>query len=235
MAPSKQPFWRLLRMRIVQLVLIVLVTPSLIIVAYRFINPPLTPLMVIRLAEGEGIDKQWVPLARMSPHLVQAAIASEDNLFCSHAGFDVAALKQQLQTHRAGGKPRGASTITMQVAKNILLWPGRDPLRKMIEAWLTPQIELLWSKQRILEVYLNVVELGPGLYGAEAASRRYFGKSADALTREEAARLVAILPNPRAWSATRPGPVVRGRTAAIARRIGQLGPLLDCAKVPRNS
>jgi monofunctional glycosyltransferase len=222
------------RARLIRLLVILLVTPSAIIIAYRHVNPPVTPLMVIRLAQGEGINKHWVPLEQISPHLARAAIASEDNLFCSHLGFDVSALKQQMQTYRAGGRPRGASTITMQVAKNILLWPGRDPLRKLIEAGLTPQIELFWSKQRILEVYLNVVELGPGLYGVEAASRALFGKPASTLSREEAARLMAILPNPREWSAVRPGPLVRARVAAINRRIDQLGPLLDCSRVPRD-
>jgi monofunctional glycosyltransferase len=222
-----------LRSRLVRLLLILLMTPSAIIIAYSHINPPVTPLMLIRLAEGEAINKHWVPLEQISPHIIRAAIASEDNLFCSHSGFDVRALKQQMQTFRAGGRPRGASTITMQVAKNILLWPGRDPVRKVIEAGLTPQIELFWSKQRILEVYLNLVELGPGLYGVEAASRTLFGKRASTLDRDEAARLAAILPNPREWSAVRPGPFVRARANAITRRIDQLGTLLDCSRIPR--
>jgi monofunctional glycosyltransferase len=226
---------RPLRSRLVRLLLILLVTPGAIIIAYRHINPPITPLMVIRMAQGEGINKHWVPLEQISPHLARAAIASEDNLFCTHFGFDVLALRQQMETFRTGGRPRGASTITMQVAKNILLWPGRDPVRKVIEAGLTPQIELFWSKQRILEVYLNVVELGPGLYGVEAAARTLFGKPASTLSRDEAARLVAILPNPREWSAVRPGPIVRARVNAINRRIDQLGPLLDCARSSRGA
>ena len=110
------------------------------------------------------------------------------------------------------------------------LWPGRDPLRKLLEALLTPQIELTWSKRRIMEVYLNVAETGPGLYGAEAAARAYFGKPAEALTRREAALIAAVLPDPRAWSPARPTRYIRSRAATIERRIGQLGPLLDCVE-----
>lgn len=234
-APTHRPSRRPLRSRLFRLLLILLLTPSAVILAYRYVNPPLTPLMVIRLAEGAAINKHWLPLEQISPHLARAAIAAEDNLFCRHFGFDFAALKQQMEAYRDGDRPRGASTITMQVAKNILLWPGRDPLRKVIEAGLTPQIELFWSKQRILEVYLNVVELGPGLYGVEAASRTLFGKPASTLSRDEAARLMAILPNPREWSAVRPGPLVRARVQTIHRRIDQLGPLLDCGSVRRGA
>lgn len=231
-ASGRRQSRRPLRARLARLLLVLLVTPSALIFTYRYIDPPVTPLMLIRLAEGEAINKHWVPLEQISPHITRAAIASEDNLFCSHSGFDVRALKQQMQTLRAGGRPRGASTITMQVAKNILLWPGRDLVRKVLEAGLTPQIELLWSKQRILEVYLNLAELGPGVYGVEAASQTLFGKRASALERNEAARLMAILPNPREWSAVRPGPLVRARVSAINERVNQLGPLLDCARVP---
>ncbi len=231
-APSTRSLHRSLRARLLRILLILVVAPSAIILAYRYVNPPLTPLMVIRLIEGEPINKHWMPLEQISPHVARAAIASEDNLFCRHFGFDMPAMKQQIQAYFAGRRPRGASTITMQTAKNILLWPGRDPLRKVIEAGLTPQIELLWSKQRILEVYLNVVELGPGLYGVEAASRALFGKSASRLSRSEAVRLMAILPNPREYSAVWPGPVVRARVNRINRRIDQLGPLLDCGRAP---
>ncbi|TVR82321.1 MAG: monofunctional biosynthetic peptidoglycan transglycosylase [Rhodospirillales bacterium] len=211
-----------------RLLLAVLVAPTVVVIAYRWIDPPLTPLMMIRLIEGEGLSRQWVPLHRMSPHLPKAVIAAEDNLFCRHNGFDTEALRHQLTVWRSGGRPRGASTISMQTAKNILLWPGRGPVRKLVEVWLTPQLELVWSKQRILEVYLNVAEMGPGIYGAEAAARAYFGKPAAALSEREAALLAAILPNPRAWSAAPPGPYVQRRAAVLVRRIPQLGPLLDC-------
>lgn len=234
-ATGNRPARRPLRSRLLRLLLILLLTPSAIIIAYRYVNPPVTPLMLIRLTEGETIAKHWMPLEEISPHLARAAIAAEDNLFCRHFGFDFEALKQQMQAYWEGSRPRGASTITMQVAKNILLWPGRDPLRKVIEAGLTPQIELFWSKERILEVYLNVVELGPGLYGVEAASQALFRKSASALNRDEAARLMAILPNPREWSAVRPGPFVRARVQTIHRRMNQLGPLFDCGRGRRGA
>jgi monofunctional biosynthetic peptidoglycan transglycosylase len=163
--------------------------------------------------------------------LAQAVVASEDNLFCrDDLGFDFEALAGQIAAWRDGERPRGASTITMQTAKNLLLWPGRDPIRKIIEAWLTPQVALLWPKQRIIEVYLNVVEFGPGLYGAEAAARRLFGRSAATLTLEQAVQLAVVLPDPLHWSAAHPGPYVRERTETIERRIGQLGPLLDCTR-----
>jgi len=185
---------------------------------------------VWRLVQGEGLSKDWRSLGDISPYLPQAVIASEDNRFCVHRGFDWTELHGQLDRAIAGQSTRGASTISMQVAKNVLLWPGRDPMRKLLEAALTPQLELFWNKRRIMEVYLNVAETGPGLYGAEAAARRYFGKSADGLTRHEAALIAAVLPNPRVWSPARPTGYIRARARTIERRMGQLGPLLDCVR-----
>lgn len=209
--------------------LVFLLAPPVVILAYRFVPPPGTPLMLLRMAQGYGVDKQWVPLERISPRLGRAVIASEDNLFCRHWGFDVAALKEQFDRAGAGERARGASTITQQTAKNLFLWDGRDPVRKALEAWLTPQLELILGKRRILELYLNIVELGPGLYGAEAASRRYFRKPARDLTAREAALLAAILPAPLRWSPARPSPTVRIRAQVAETRVGQLGGLLDCA------
>lgn len=184
--------------------------------------------MLLRLAQGEAIQYQPVPLSGVSPHLVAAVIAAEDNLFCRHYGFDAMAMREEIGTWLGGDRPRGASTITMQTAKNILLWPGRDLMRKLIEAWLTPQLELLWSKRRILEVYLGVAEMGAGVYGAEAASRRYFGKPAIALDRREAALLAAVLPNPLERSVERPSPYVARRAARIMRRAQHIEPFLEC-------
>jgi monofunctional biosynthetic peptidoglycan transglycosylase len=209
-------------------VLILAVLPTLIILAYAVVRPPLTPLMVIRLVAGYGLDYRWVPLQRISPELVAAVIAAEDNRFCSHFGFDVEAIADEVDEWLAGERPRGASTISQQTAKNILLWPGRDPLRKIIEAVLTPQIEAAWSKRRVIEVYLNVIEMGPGIYGAEAAAQRSFGKSAQALTRREAALIAAVLPNPLGRSAARPSAQVNRRAQRIAARSAGLGPLLAC-------
>jgi monofunctional biosynthetic peptidoglycan transglycosylase len=208
--------------------LIALLAPPALLLLFRFVPVPITPLMLIRLAEGEDLRKDWVPLAQIAPVLPQAVIASEDNRFCGHNGFDWAALGEVLDDLRAGERARGASTITMQTAKNLFLWPDRSLLRKGLEAWLTPQIELIWDKQRILEVYLNVVEMGPGIYGAQAAARAYFGKPASDLTRTEAARLAAILPNPRVWSPTAQTDYMVRRVRTIGQRIGQLGPMLDC-------
>lgn len=214
------------------LLLALLVVPACLIFFYRFVNPPITPLMLLRLAQGEQFHHRPVPLASVSPALVAAVIAAEDNAFCRHHGFDTQALQDEVDNWLAGERPRGASTITMQTAKNIFLWPGRDPLRKVVEAWLTPQIELMWSKRRILEVYLGIAEMGPGVYGAEAAARRYFDKPALALNRREAALLAAVLPNPLKRSASRPSTSVERRALRIERRIAQLGPLLDCVAVP---
>jgi monofunctional biosynthetic peptidoglycan transglycosylase len=210
--------------------LVVLLAPAALLLVYRFLPVPITPLMVIRLAQGEGLRKAWVPLAEIAPVLPQAVIAAEDNRFCEHSGFDWAELGGQVDAYLAGERARGASTITMQTAKNLFLWPGRDLVRKALEAWLTPQIELLWPKRRIVEVYLNVAELGPGIYGAQAAARAYFDKPASALTRQEAALLAAILPDPRLWSPAHPTPYLARRARTIRTRIAQLGPMLDCVQ-----
>jgi monofunctional biosynthetic peptidoglycan transglycosylase len=220
---------RLRRVFLKGLLIVLLVPPGLLLV-YRFLPVPLTPLMMIRLVEGEGLRKEWVSLDRIAPVLAQAVVAAEDNRFCEHAGFDWEELGGQIDALLAGERARGASTITMQTAKNLFLWPSRDFVRKALEAWLTPQIELLWPKRRIVEVYLNVVELGPGIYGAEAAARAYFGKPASALGAQEAALLAAILPSPRDWSPVRPSDYLQGRARTIRTRINQLGPMLDCVR-----
>jgi monofunctional biosynthetic peptidoglycan transglycosylase len=213
------------------IVLAVLVVPVALILLFRFVPPPITPLMLVRLAEGYGLHHEWVPYDRISPYMAAAVVASEDNLFCREkTGFDTAALVDQIAIWHEGERPRGASTITMQTTRNLLLWPGRDIVRKVIEAWLTPQIALLWPKKRVLEVYLNIIEFGPGTYGAEAAAHRFFDRSAATLTRDDAVRLAVVLPDPLRWSAAHPTPYLRERTEIIEHRIEQLGPLLDCTK-----
>jgi monofunctional biosynthetic peptidoglycan transglycosylase len=159
-----------------------------------------------------------VPLERISPHLIRAVIASEDGEFCRHWGFDFNELRQAWEESQNGGRLRGASTITQQTAKNVFLWSGRSWARKGLEAYFTVLIEGLWPKRRTIEVYLNVVEWGPGVFGAEAASRRWFRKRASQLTRLEAARLAAILPNPKNWRANPPGPYITNRGYTIAAR-----------------
>jgi monofunctional biosynthetic peptidoglycan transglycosylase len=212
--------------------------PLVLGVVYRFVPVPVTPLMVMRLFEGEGLHKTWVPLKQISPALRQSVIASEDNLFCEHDGFDWKAFnkafdqwQKRMEGEEGGGPIKGGSTISQQVAKNVFLLPHRGVWRKVLEAPLTMMIEHLWPKQRILEIYLNVAEWGPGIYGAEAAARSHFHTSAKNLTRQQAALLAAILPNPRNWSARRPGPYVASRSRAIVRRTYQLGPnYLQCTR-----
>ena len=209
--------------------LVLLLGPPLLILLFRFVPVPATPLMLIRAAQGYGWSRDWVPYASLDPALARSVIAAEDNLFCTQRlGFDFGQLQGQMEAALDGERPRGASTITMQVAKNLFLWPGRDPVRKVLEAWLTPQIALLWPKRRVLEVYLNIVEFGPGIYGAEAASQAAFRRPAASLTDAQAARLAVVLPNPLEWSASEPGPYVQRRAETIRRRVGQLGGLLDC-------
>ncbi len=204
--------------------LLVIIVPVAVVALYRFVDPPITPLMVIRLLEGEGLERHRVPLGAISPHLRHAVIAAEDNTFCLHNGFDWPTLRQQVARWRAGGSARGASTISMQTAKNILLWPGRDPVRKAIELPLTGLIELLWPKHRIFEVYLNIAETGPGRYGVEAAARAAFQRPAATLTRAEAALIATALPAPRSRAADRPSPTHARRARTIERRIVTLGP-----------
>lgn len=190
------------------------------VVLYRFLPPPITFLMASRAIAGEGLDYRWRSLDRISPRLVQAVIASEDSTFCAHRGFDMKAIQKALKANEQGGRIRGGSTISQQTAKNVFLWPGRDWIRKGLEAGYTVLIETAWGKRRIMEVYLNVAEWAPGVYGAEAASRHWFGKSARDLTAREAARLAAILPSPRRYNAASPGPYVRRRASRIQAAMG---------------
>jgi len=222
---------RRLRRVVARVALALLLLPPAAILVLRVLPPPATPLMLIRLAEGHGWRQDWVPYEDIAPALAEAVIAAEDNLFCRQTlGFDFGALREQVEAWRQGRRPRGASTITMQTAKNLFLWPGRDPFRKLLEAWLTPQVALLWPRRRVLEVYLNVVEFGPGIYGAGAAALAFFGKPAAALSRQEAALLAAVLPDPLGRSAANPSPALRRRAATIEGRVAQIRPLLDCAR-----
>lgn len=208
----------------------ILAVPALLILLYRVVPPPGTPLMVMRSIAGAPWNYTWRPLSEIAPSLARSVLTAEDEAFCSHRGFDAAALQKAWDDYVEddGGPLRGGSTISQQTAKNLLLWPGRTWLRKGLEAWLTIYIEALWPKTRIMEVYLNVAEWGRGVYGAEAAARHHFNKSAAALTESEAARLAAVLPNPLRWSASNPGPYVQGRTHILAARANRLGPLASC-------
>jgi monofunctional glycosyltransferase len=196
-----------------------LLLPIVPVLVYRFVPPPVTPLMVIRSVSGAPIRERWVPLRHISPSLIRAVIASEDETFCSNDGFDWTQLDIAWHEFLSGRAPRGASTITMQTAKNLFLWPGRSFLRKGIEAYFTFLLDLLWSKQRIMETYLNIIEWGDGIYGAEMAARLHFGTSAAALTPREAALFAAVLPNPRRWSPAHPTSHIEERAATIRARM----------------
>ncbi|WP_394560317.1 monofunctional biosynthetic peptidoglycan transglycosylase [Aquipseudomonas alcaligenes] len=215
--------------RLIKLLLWFAAGSALLVLALRWIDPPGTALMAERKVQswvdGEPIDLQrtWRPWKELPDNLKIAVIAAEDQKFAEHWGFDVAAIRQALEHNAEGGSLRGASTISQQVAKNLFLWSGRSWPRKALEAWFTGLIELLWSKQRILEVYLNSVEWGDGVFGAEAAARHHFKVGAPYLSRTQASLLAAVLPNPRAWSASRPGPHVQRRAAWIRQQSYQLG------------
>lgn len=215
--------------RIIALTLL-LGPPSLLLV-FRFLPVPITSLMLIRAVQGYPLHHAWVPYRQIAPALPRAVVASEDNLFCAEPfGVDTVALWDQVDDALRGHQPRGASTITMQVARNLFLWPARSMLRKVLELWLTPQIAMLWPKRRILEVYLNSVEFGPGIFGVEAAARHWFGRDAAALTPDEAARLAVILPDPLHWSPLPPDPWVAQRATLISGRSDGMSPLFDCVR-----
>jgi monofunctional biosynthetic peptidoglycan transglycosylase len=201
------------------------------VVLYRFVNPPVTPLMLIRLVQqkihGEPLQlkKEWKSLEEISPQLQLAVVASEDNRFIEHSGFDLEAIKKarNYNDNKKGKKIRGASTISQQTAKNVFLWPDRSWIRKGLEVYFTFLIETVWGKKRIMEVYLNVIEMGNGIYGAEAASQKYFHMPAVSLSRDQAALITAILPNPRKWNPSRPSVYLLKREQWILWNMANIG------------
>jgi monofunctional biosynthetic peptidoglycan transglycosylase len=200
------------------------------VLVLRFVDPWTSAFMIesriaaaARGERGYRTDYRWVDYENISPNLKIAVVASEDQKFPRHAGFDLDEIADALEDSANGGPMRGASTISQQVAKNLFLWPGRSFMRKGIEAYFTVLLEALWPKRRILEVYLNVAEFGPGVFGVGAASKRYFGEHPSRLSREQAARLAAVLPAPRNLRADRPSAYVRSRTARIAQEMAKLG------------
>jgi len=203
-----------------------------LIVAYRFVNPPFSMLMAQQFLTGTRIQKQWVPLEQISPNLRRAVIVSEDGRFCRHWGVDLIEAANALK-RASDGYPRGASTITMQVAKNLFLLPAKSYVRKLIELPLTFAIELAWPKARILEIYLNIVEWGPGIFGAEAASKAHFGRSAASLSPRQAAQLAVALPNPIVRNAGRPGPRTARRASVIQKRAAGARGASSCADTVR--
>jgi monofunctional glycosyltransferase len=226
---------------IFRIVLIGIALSVLAVVVFRFVPVVITPLMVIRTVEGAlegrwvGIDKTWMSYDEISPNVMRAVIASEDGQFLQHGGIDWDAVHEaerrnertreraaQAATRGKTIKKRlyGASTITMQTAKNTFLFPSRTYLRKALEVYFTYLMEFMWGKRRILEVYVNVIETGDGIYGVEAASMRFFGKHSAQITEREAALIAAVLPNPRKWSPAKPSGYIQRRAATIQARMG---------------
>ena len=197
----------------------------LAVVALRFIPVYFTPLMFIRCAQqiskGEEIKLKhhWVPLSDISRHLPVAVMASEDQRFLLHHGFDYNAIEQAAMSNLKGGKKRGGSTISQQTAKNVFLWPGRSWVRKGLEAYFTVLIEMTWSKQRIMEVYLNSIEMGSGIYGADGVAQQHFDKTASELFRSECALIAATLPNPIKFSSKSPSPYMQKRKRQIEQQM----------------
>ncbi|AJR03069.1 monofunctional biosynthetic peptidoglycan transglycosylase [Siansivirga zeaxanthinifaciens] len=204
-----------------------------LVVLFKWVPVPITPLMVIRYFQEDSnntLKHDWEPLENISRHLQLAVVCSEDQNFIKHHGFDMKAIEKAMAYNKKGKRVRGASTISQQTAKNVFLWPHRSWFRKGLEAYFTFLIELIWSKERIMEVYLNSIEMGPGIYGAEAASLYWFKKPAAKLTKQEAAAIAAILPNPLRYKARPATPYIQGRKAWIMRQMGFWGGVLNYEK-----
>ncbi|HML72084.1 monofunctional biosynthetic peptidoglycan transglycosylase [Macellibacteroides fermentans] len=198
------------------------------VVAGKVVPVYYTPLMFIRLYEqfqdGKPLKLKhtWVPMSKIAQPMVQAVISSEDNLFMEHRGFDIEQIKKAKKEADRGKRVRGASTITQQTAKNVFLWPGKSYIRKGIEAYFTVLIEWVWGKERIMEVYLNSIEMGEGIYGVEAVAQEHFNKPAYKLTKRQAALIAATLPNPRKFNSAKPSPYMIKRQAKILSLMGKL-------------
>ena len=199
----------------------------MLIPLFRFVNPPGSMLMLTQVLTGTEIDRTWVPLGSISRNLVRAVIVSEDGRFCEHSGIDTAAIREAIE-RASRGTPRGASTISMQVIKNLFLWNAKSYVRKVIEIPLTLYMELVWPKSRILEVYLNIAEWGPGVFGAEAAARHHFGKPAARLGEREAALLAAVLPNPVLRNAGAPSQLTSAKARVVQSRVRAYGAVASC-------
>jgi monofunctional biosynthetic peptidoglycan transglycosylase len=200
------------------------------VVIYKWMPVYITPLMITRSIENDDeMQHKWVPIEEISENMALAVVSSEDNLFMSHSGFDFDQIQKAIEEAEKTGRQRGASTISQQTAKNVFLWNGRSWVRKGLEAYFTVLIELIWGKERIMEVYLNSIEMGPGIYGAEAVAQAHFGKSASKLTRREAALIAATLPNPLKYSSKNPSKYMRKRQRQITRLMGLVeNPHIGC-------
>lgn len=217
---KKKGFWRILGLVILTCFLLSI----FFTVIFRWINPPVTPLMIIRKVQyGYPIEKKWKPIEEISPYMYKAAIASEDNYFLGHNGFDVIALDIVMQERKKGTRHRGGSTISQQTAKNVFCWPKSSWIRKGLETYYTFLIETFWDKERIMEVYLNVIEMGPGIYGSEAAAQHYFHCSAKHLNARQAALITACYPAPLKRNPARPSGYLNHQAGVIQGRMAKYG------------
>ena len=222
---------------IIKKFLIIFIGSSVLaVVMYRYVPVYVTPLMVIRAVEQKQADKpiklkhKWLSLDKISHNMVQAVVASEDNLFMEHNGFDFDQIEKAIKEAKSGKRNRGASTISQQTAKNVFLWNGGGWLRKGLEAYFTVLIELLWSKERIMEIYLNSIEMGYGIYGVEAVAKEHFNKKAAKLTKREAALIAATLPNPLRYNSANPSAYMRKRQRQIVSLMDKIAPVEMGAK-----
>ncbi|PIE83196.1 MAG: monofunctional biosynthetic peptidoglycan transglycosylase [Candidatus Contendobacter odensis] len=228
-APSKRRLSVWLISALLKIVGVFVMTSLLLVWVCRWISLPCSSVMaqhwIKSMWAGERVELyyRWRSFENISPHVALAVIAAEDQRFPDHHGFDLIEIRKVLRSLWAGKSPRGASTISQQVAKNLFLWQNRDLVRKGLEVWFTVLLEFLWPKERILEVYLNIAEFGQNIFGTEAASQRFFGKSADSLSVSEATRLAAVLPNPRLYHVDKPSKHVLARQRWIKRQMQQLG------------
>lgn len=222
-------FFRIIRKILFRIFLLFFIISILSVIFFRFVPVPITPLMVTRLFEQNQkgtelrLKKDWVADTKISNNLKLAVICSEDQNFYNHFGFDFDAMKKAYEKNKKGKKKYGASTITQQTAKNLFLWQGRSYVRKILEAYFTVLLEIFWSKERILTVYLNIIEMGNGIYGAEAAANFYFNKNAEKLSKKEAASIAAILPAPLRWNPAKPNGYIQWKTNRIVNRMNKAG------------
>lgn len=219
---GNKSIWKKIGRLTVKLTLYFFLSTIAVTLIYRFINPPITWLMFQRWAfEGQTLDKDWIDIEDVPYYVPLAMVASEDQNFMEHNGFDFKAIEKAMKYNdrKKGKKIKGGSTMSQQTAKNVFCWPQRSWIRKGFETYFTFLIEMLWTKERIAEVYINVVEMAPGVYGVEAASQKFWGKSAASISRQQACLLAAVLPRPLKYSAKNPGPYIQRRAGRVQRAL----------------
>lgn len=230
LAPKRNWLMTLLRLA-GKIALWFVITTVFLVIIFKWVPVPATPLMAVRCLEqrsrGEKMvcEHDWVPIEKISKNMQRAVIASEDATFMTHSGFDIVAIQKAMKSNAKGKKLRGGSTISQQTAKNVFLWQGRSYVRKALEAYFTVLIELIWGKERIMEVYLNSIEMGDGIYGVQAASQHWYRKDAENLTRREAAGIAAILPNPLKFKAAGSSSFIERRKSRIIKHMRYVGSL----------